>query len=267
METLRFVTSALFEISAEKIDSLRTAFEKNRSFYADISNLYHAVKRVWQAREGKESKDSPSSPRTLFVALTTNARFYGSINTDIMRAFLQRIQREKGDYMVVGRVGELFLNDFPREAARIKVRRFQDDEPTPEEIKSFLTDTATYDHVYVSYASFVNVFNQRVSTLDIAHTPSPEEAEKEKDIDYLFEPELPRILAFFETRVRHLLFRRVLLESELARTAARLIAMNAAEDRADTAVAAERKFIRHASNVFRDARLLEAFSAIAKWKT
>ncbi|HQU08240.1 MAG: hypothetical protein B7X04_04090 [Parcubacteria group bacterium 21-54-25] len=270
LEALRFVTSALFEVSAEKIDALRAAFEKNSAFYTDISDLYLAVKKTALLREEKSAPAgarASATPHNLFVAFTTNARFYGSINTDIMHTFLSQIQKEAGDYLVVGKVGESFLQDFPREARTIATRSFQDDEPTPEEIKSFLRDTATYDHVYIFHSSFVNVFTQHVATLDIAHTPTTASTHAAENIDYLFEPELPRILAFFETRVRHLLFRRVLLESELARTASRLIAMNAAEDRAETAVASEQKLIRRASEMFRDARLLEAFSAIAKWKT
>lgn len=270
LETLSFVTSALFEISAEKIDTLRTAFDKNASFYTDISNLYLAVKQTALLRgeyvSAADAKDKAQNNRSLFVALTTNTRFYGSTNTDIMHAFMERIQKEDGDYMVIGKVGEAFLQSFKSEAKNMMFESFQDDEPTPEETKAFLERVAVYTHVFVLHSSFVNVFTQKVSVLDIAHAPTGVPTNEEDRVDYLFEPELPLILAFFETRVRHLLFLRVLLESELARTSSRLVSMNAAEDRANTAVVATRRLIRREGEAFRDARLLESFSAIAKWK-
>jgi len=57
-----------------------------------------------------------------------------------------------------------------------------------------------------------------------------------------------------------------MLESELARTSARLIAMNRAQDRADGALDSLRRLLKRDADTFNDARLLEAFSAISKWK-
>ncbi len=266
LETIGFVTTALFEVSAEKIDRLRSAFKKNSQFYDEITKLYQAVKQTASSR-GELPEKTTGTARSISVAFTSNSRFYGPVNAEVMRVFLEHMHDDKSDYLVIGRTGDTFMKNFPEREAGVSRLLFKKDEPSDEEMRAFLDTIAPYEHVHVFHSSFINVFTQKVSTLDIAYMPSSEDTKpKVGDIDYIFEPELPKILAFFETRVRHLLFKRVMLEAELARTASRLISMNKAQDRADSAVAVARRRIRREIATFNDARLLESFSAISKWK-
>jgi len=265
LETIRFVTSALFEVSAEKIDSLRSSFERNASFYDEIGKLYGYVKRS-ALTHGQLKEGTHDSPQKISVAFTSNSRFYGSVNTDVMNLFVKSMHDTQSDYMIIGRMGEYFMRNFSELAGHASFLSFEGDDPTMEEVNAFLKKVSEYDQVYVFHSTFVNIFTQKISVLDIAHTPTPNSSEQKESADYIFEPELPKILAFFETRVRYLLFQRIMLESELARTAARLMAMNKAQDRADGALKTLRRILKRDAATFNDARLLEAFSAISKWK-
>ncbi len=266
LETIRFVTSALFEVSAEKIDSLRSSFQRNATFYDEIGDLYKYVKRAALSR-GQLPEKSHTVSKKISVAFTSNSRFYGSVNTDVMNALIKSMHDTDSDYMVIGRMGEFFMRNFPKLSKHVSFLSFEGDDPTEEETLAFLKKISAYNQVYVFHTTFINIFTQKVSVLDIAHTPSADASGHAKgDVDYIFEPELPKILAFFETRVRHLLFQRIMLESELARTAARLIAMNKAQDRAEEGLTSLRRLLKRDEATFNDARLLEAFSAISKWK-
>ena len=266
LETIKFVSSALFDVSAEKIVRLRAAFEKNQEFYRDISELYDTIKHT-AVQRGDLSAKSAATARVLLVAFTSNVRFYGSSNTDVMRSFIEQFDKTIADGIVIGRTGKVFMENYPINPIRLTFRSFEGDEPTSREVKEFLSEVEFYDEVYVFYPSFVTIFTQKVSSLDITHTAQEELLAKgDTEIDYIFEPELPRILKFFETRVRHLLFERVVLESELARTAARLFAMNGAQDRVEDEIRQVRQAVQKATANFNDARLLESFSAISKWK-
>lgn len=266
LETIGFVTTALFEVSAEKIDRLRSAFDKNGQFYTEITKLYQIIKETAMAREEMSEKKNDTA-RNIYVAFTTNSRFYGPVNTEVMRVFLKHIQGRDGDYLVIGRTGGSFMKNSPLHSKQVTYLLFKEDEPSDDEMRIFLDTISSYEHVYVFHSSFVNVFKQEVSMRDIAYTPVPDSSEQSIiDIDYIFEPELSKILAFFETRVRHLLFKRVMLEAELARTSARLIAMNQAQDRANSATATARLRMKRDMATFNDARLLESFSAITKWR-
>lgn len=267
LESLGFVTSTFFELSAEKIGRLRQEFEKNRAFFDEISGLYGAIRRA--AEKMRKEKVSISG-KSVTVAFTSNAHFYGSINAEIVRALVQRAQQSPDEeLMIIGNTGRAAIEGYAFNGRTPVEFSFTGDDPTYEEIRAFLERVAAYEHVYVFHPSFVNVFTQTVGMLDITHAPSDSVSVQEthEAVDYIFEPELSHILSFFETRVRFLLFRRVMFEAELARTAARLLSMNQAQDRAEAALAALKHRIHRESEAFKDARLLETFSGIAKFRS
>jgi|CXWL01.1.fsa_nt_gi ATP synthase F1 gamma subunit len=267
LETIGFVASALFDVSAEKISRLRAAFEKNKVFYDDIADLYQSIKQTAFER-GELPQKSVTVVQTVTVAFTSNIRFYGAVNAEVIGAFIEHMRSgAKSDYIVIGRTGKMLMENAPDCQKRTSYYAFKEDEPTGEERRQFLKSVAPYSQVQMFYPSFLNVFSQKVVMQDITYTPHAEAASGETlAFDYIFEPELPKILDFFETKVRYLLFKRVMLESELARTAARLLSMNQAQDRSQEEITRLRRAIRRDIENFNDLRLLESFSAISKWK-
>ncbi|HFC10965.1 MAG TPA: hypothetical protein ENJ75_02120, partial [Candidatus Kaiserbacteria bacterium] len=88
LETVKFVVSALFDISVERLGRLRAEFQKNQKFYVDISELYANIKQTMKER-GDLRKKTTNVKKKVFIAFTSNARFYGSINADVMRHFFE----------------------------------------------------------------------------------------------------------------------------------------------------------------------------------
>jgi F0F1-type ATP synthase gamma subunit len=119
--------------------------------------------------------------------------------------------------------------------------------------------------VFVIYPKFVNTFRQDIAMTDITQTPASV-AEPEKMADYIFEPEIPNMLAFFERQVRRALFERVLLETELARTAARAQRMREAKDRAGDLRKGFERGLRRELATFADLELMETFIGFNFWK-
>ena len=267
LETIGFVASALFNVSAEKINRLRAIFEKNKSFYDDIADLYQSIKQTAFER-GELPQKSATLVQTVTVAFTSNIRFYGAVNAEVIKAFIEHMKSGvKSDYIVIGRAGKMLMENTPDFQKRISYYAFKEDEPTGEERRQFLKSVAPYGQVQMFYPSFLNVFSQKVVMQDITYTPHVGAVPGNTlTVDYIFEPELPKILDFFETKVRYLLFKRVMLESELARTAARLLSMNRAQDQSQEEIIRLRRASRKNIANFNDLRLLESFSAISKWK-
>lgn len=264
--TVRFVSTTLSEISAERIKSLRAEFEKNQRFHVEVSNLYRTVK-LNAIRRNEYAEKTSTKKKAIAVAMTSNSRFYGSLNRNIMSVFVADMQERNRDYLVVGNTGRRYMDTVPKHKS-CQYLMFKGDQPSDREIQQFLKMVDVYDQVFIYYPMFVNAFTQDVAVLDINHASATEEIQPEtvEDIDYIFEPELPKILRFFETRVRHLLFHRVMLEAELSRTAARLVAMQGAEERADDAIDKMRISIRKEKETFDTMRLLESLAGRAQWK-
>lgn len=268
IRTARFIASTLRDISAMEIRSLREQFRRNYTFYQEVGELYQLIKQHAQYRNIQDGNTQTTKP-DLVVAVTSNKRFYGSLNSDVMDAFLERVKEERPNetYLVIGQTGQQYLHGI-RYEHKCEFTIFEDDTPTKDEVMTFLDTIRSYQRVFLYYPGFVGIFQQEPKVVDITHTPELEQAsgDPEDRIGYIFEPELPEMVAFFETQVRHLLFDRTMLETELSRTAARLVKMNVADERASDLIDEVKGELREQSALLSNMRLLETFSGIAQWK-
>lgn len=265
VEVLRDIASALLEISSIKIRLLREDFETNRIFFEEVSDLYRLVKLSAQVR-GSQVDSEQTQAHEIHVAITSNKRFHGSLNRTVMDVFQSNITDNTRDYLVVGHTGKYYLEDTEYQKT-CNYLSFKDDYPTPTETDVFLERMRPYTRVILYYPRFINIFTLTPSMIDITHTaPIGNKETSESDIHEIYEPELPHILAFFETQIRKLLFMRIMLESELSRTAARLIKMNSTQDRAEEVVGEKRLILRKEITAVEDIRLLETFSSAMQWK-
>jgi len=76
----------------------------------------------------------------------------------------------------------------------------------------------------------------------------------------VFEPEIPKIIEFFKTQIRLVLFSRVMLETRLALTGARLMKMQRAREKTGELVLQQRRTIHKEISTVKSMRLLETFS-------
>ena len=261
--TAELITGALQDIGSAKMQSIRKQFELNARFFAGIREVYGVVKA--QARASKEAPNAhepgtTSTGRDLFVALTSNKRFYGNLNRSIMRSFLEaiRLAGEASDFLVIGQTGAQYLKET---ALRNKISRtqFEDDAPTDAEMHSVLALISGYRRVFVVYPKFINPFRQDVAMTDVTETPATE-TDTSRMPDYIFEPEIPRMLEFFEGQVRRILFERTLLETELARSAARTMKMRNARTNATDLRVRYQHNMRREFETLADIQLMETFS-------
>lgn len=265
LKTLQSVTAAYSDISALKIQSLRKAFEQNSIFYEQISQLYHSVRVsavMNKYMKGKNKKSPTFRPKTLHVAVTSNHRFYGTINRDIMDRFISESKSIDHDRLVVGLTGKDYLTGMTN-ISRYNIIIFQNDSPPKAERDAFLNICRTYDRVFLYYPKFINMMTQTVDKIDIAYAPTDVSAQK-RHIQFIYEPELPKILDFFEYQIRTLLFNRVILETELSRTATRLVSMDAAQRQATDLIKKTNSATIKAKQGLINRRLLETFSRVVR---
>ena len=266
VEVLKGISSALLEVSSIKIRGLREEFEKNRIFYDEVSQLYRDVKLSAKRKDYVDSREG-FVDKEIHVAITSNQRFYGSLNRSVMDAFRLNIVPQSGvENLVIGHTGKHYIEDTEH-GPLCTYLSFSEDFPTPTETEVFLERVRSYGKVILYYPSFVNIFSQKPVTTDITYTTELEEVEVAGNvIEQIYEPELPHILKFFETQVRRLLFVRIMLESELSRTAARLVKMNSTEERAGKIIKEKERELRKETTILEDIRLLETFSSAVQWK-
>ena len=264
IEAAMYITGALRDISAIELKKLRKKFDKNNSFYEELLELYQLV---WLISSKNNLKEKTNNNKNLFVAYTTNSHFYGSVNYDIMTRFIKDTD-SKSNCLIIGDTGRQIWTSQPKKRKDVKFLTFEDETPNDIEINHFLDDISKYDHVYVYYPGFTTVFHQDVEVSDITYKPSKSTLVKDKFKDlpkYLFEPDLSEMVDFFNTQVRHVLFDRLLLETQISRVAARLVKMDTADQSAKKLIKIEKRNLGRIRASFSSRRMLETVVGYIQW--
>lgn len=277
--SLKLITQSYSEIAAGRLKKIRLDVERNRQFFLEISSIYHIIKRIAAERYNIKLQ---KNGKTICILLTSNYRFYGGLNYELVRYFTEKTLKIPTDRVVIGKTGlEIFNinNKINNTAENFVPLTFKKDLPSDEELKKLAELIQPYKRVFVFYSKFETVLNQIPVFKDITESQNQEPKKEEKhnifdllkgDLenpgqpDFIFEPEVPKILQFFDSQAITLILEQTFLESELARTAARLIAMDEAETRADKFIVDQNAAVTRTKHSIQNAKLLETFVALAR---
>lgn len=260
-ESLKLIAQAYSEIASLKIKRIRSEVERNRLFFEEVSFVYGMVKKV----ASKKRMIFPKAKKRVCLLLGSNYRFYGNINYSVINFFLSQTQNIETDRIVIGKTAI----DYFRAS---KIANFQqvvlkDDQPTLEELNYLVSRIQDYAQVLVFYSKLKTLLVQEPKMSDITASTQFEEGSSQVDFSFIFEPELPKILAFFDSSILTLLLEQTFLESELARTASRFISMDEAETEANKFIKENQILKAYAQKSLKNNQILEAIAQARKGRT
>ena len=258
-QTAEFVTTMLRDISATRLAAIKLAYEANKRYYAELHHLVYLV-QSYAVLHDIPLPEATSG--TVYVALTSNRRFYGTLNDEVIKKTRESLEGEPhAACMIIGQTGQqIFSHREAVSGVPVEYTSFQKDEPTPAEIQNMIQKLASYAEVKMVHPTYVNAFTQIPLVTDITHIKEREEVPEGNTFEYLFEPDIPKMLDFFRTQIRLVLFDRVLLETRFALTGARLMKMQRARERAEEMQKTERRQIHKEIKTLQSMRLLETFT-------
>lgn len=232
--SLKQIAQAYSEIANLKIKRIRAEVERNRIFFKEIEEVYALIKNLSQTRKINITKPK----KTISIVLTSNHRFYGQINSDLLKFFTKFTENMTTDRIMLGKAAI----DYFRAASIFKNYQeviLKEDQPTGTELLALTNMVKDYNQVLVFYSSMKSLLVQQPVVTDITASSTlvasgsnlhPQDKEGFK---FIFEPDLGKILHFFDNQIITLLIEGTFLESELSRTASRFISMDGAETQAN----------------------------------
>lgn len=229
--SLKQIAQAYSEIANQKIKRIRIEVERNRLFFEEILSVYNLIKEL--AAKKKQASSKPK--KTISLILTSNYRFYGNINSDLIDFFVAQTQKIDTDKILIGKAAV----DFFR-ASKVD-NKYQEvilkgDQPNAQELNSLVSLIKDYNQVLVFYSKLKTLLVQQPQVTDIAASykePPQSDQSKKENFRFIFEPQLSKILEFFDSQILILLLEATFLESEVSRTASRFISMDQAETEAN----------------------------------
>lgn len=260
-QSLKQIAQAYSEIANLKIKRIRGEVERNRVFYEEISKIYGLIKRI--AVEKGVSVKKPK--KTICMIITSNYRFYGSINSDLIDYFVENTKNADTDRLILGKAALDFFKAKPIFKNNLEMT-LKDDQPDPRELLYLVDILKDYSRVFVFFSRLKSLLVQQPQAVDLTATEKVKEdlskRDQKKATRFIFEPDLSHILAFFDSQILTLLLEGTFLESELARTASRFISMDQAETEANKFISEYEKLKAYAKRNIINNQILENFATI-----
>lgn len=258
VNSLKVLTQAFGEIASIKLRKIRSQVELNRIFFGEIAQIFKLV-----VSYGKTKGVTLTKPKqTVTILLSSNERFYGGIDNEVIRYFIEKTTKYSTDRIVLGVTGREYLhsiNYFHKFADLI----FKVDLPNQSELAQLTQMIKDYKQVIVVYPQITTILIQKPQAADITQSSLNEVSEIfEKTFDYvIFEPELEKIIDFFDRQISILLLQHIFFEAELARTASRIMAMDNAQVEANKFIDAQKKIRLKLKRDQLNKQILENFSS------
>ncbi len=254
--SLKQIAESYSEIANLKIKRIRGEVLRNRLFFKEISGVYALVNRLAIKKKIKTLKPK----KLVSLLLTSNYRFYGNINSALIDFFLKTTQTLETDKIILGKAA---LDFFRTHKLNYKEIILNKDQPTGSELTKLTNMVKDYSQVFVFYSSLKSLLVQVPTVTDITASSQITEANEKSNFKFIFEPELPKILAFFDSQIITLLLEGTFLESELARTASRFISMDQAETEANKFIKEYEKLKKNAKRNLENNKILENFASMS----
>ncbi len=240
VSSLRTLVEIYGEIASVRMIKVRDFVLKNREFLAAISSIFHDaleayakklsdLVRLGKIKKGGKVTFLAHNGKTVAVFISANTGFYGDIVQRTFRKFIEDVRKNNYEVTIVGRLGRtLFVEEEPkRPYTFFDLPDYGVDESKLSEVIKHLVQ---YEEIRAYHGKYQSVVTQKPETYTItAGTPIQEDV-KEPLVNYIFEPTVEKILSFFETEIFASLFDQSIRESQLAKFASRILAMDRASE-------------------------------------
>ena len=240
VDSLKSLTEVYGEIAAIRMKKIREFVLRNREFLASIESIFRnalasyekklsEMVRKGKIKEGGKVTFLAHNGKTVAVLVSANTGFYGDVVKETFDKFMEDLGKKDVEVTIIGRLGRsMFLAKEPKKP--YTYFDFPDYGIDREKISEAIRHLVQYEQIKVYYGKYQSVVTQTPTTFNItAGTPIKGGAKEPKE-EYIFEPSLERILMFFETQIFGSLFDQAVRESQLAKFASRILAMDRASE-------------------------------------
>jgi ATP synthase F1 gamma subunit len=238
VESLKVLTDIYGEIASVRMMKIRGFVLKNRDFLQSINNIFkdalaaYANKLSILVRAGKLKKGGrvtflAHNGKTVAVYISANTGFYGEIVRRTFEKFISDVADQDVEITIVGRMGRLlFLERMPkRPYTYFDLPDYGIDQTKLSDVIKHLV---AYEEIRLYYGKYQSVITQKPAMNLISAGTMVSENVAKPEVEFIFEPTVEKILMFFEAEIFASLFDQSIRESQLAKFASRILAMDQA---------------------------------------
>ncbi|MCL4390135.1 MAG: F0F1 ATP synthase subunit gamma [Patescibacteria group bacterium] len=263
VESLELLAQVFTDIARSNLERIRAGIERNRTYVGEVAKVLHVVRVTAEAQGLSATRQKKVSASLL---ITSNKRlYYGDLDTKVAEFYIAHTAYTGYvDRFVLGSVGADILkgSNYPFAYETII---FDQELPSAQELANLSQKLSGYQKVFVYYPRFVTVLSQLPSLVDITGLVSSVSS-GEEDRYYIFEPEIGKILDFFEQQIIQMLLEQAFLEAQLARIGTQLTTMDQAAQNAAAVIKQQNELLTYTRKQYLNLQSLEIAGTIIREK-
>ncbi len=238
VRSLKDLTEVYGEIASTRMKKIRGYVLRNREYLNSIESIFHdtlsayaqklsQLVKVGKIKAGGQVTFLAHNGKSVSVFISANTGFFGDVVKETFRKFMEETKKDDTEITIIGKVGRsLYLSENPNHPyVYFDLPDYGVDAGKMSEVIKHLVQ---YEEIRVYYGKFQSVVTQKPEVQNIAAGASVLENPEPPKVQFLFEPSIEDILMFFETQIFASLFDQALRESQLAKFASRILAMDRA---------------------------------------
>lgn len=266
--SLKSLVEVYEEMAAARMQKIRGAVVQSRQFLEGMLEVFAKVKAAYRQQSKKPAVWRQRNGKTIAVFISANAGLYGNIVDRTFDKFAEFVKKEKPEVVVLGKLGiKMMADEMP--AVLYNYFDFSDENVEADSFDMVMRYLMQFERIMVFYGKFRTIINQDPTvtsvTGDAVQIESFAEPEKRAKVKYLFEPSAEDIAQMFEGEILSSLFEQTLHESQLAKFASRMLALDHAVDNIDKRLTLMQWESRKARHKLMNRKQLSTISGISLW--
>jgi len=245
VQNTRKITKAMEMVAAAKMRKAQDRMRMARPYGEKIRNIAAHISHANPEYRHPFLVDRDSVKRIGLIVVTTDKGLCGALNTNLLRAVLTQYKewQAQGEEIEVSCIGNKGLGFMQRLGANVVSQVVQvGDQPNIERligaVKVMLDgyQEDRFDRLMLAYNRFVNTMKQEPVIEQLIPLTGERLGAPEGTWDYIYEPEARLVLDQVMLRYIEAIIYQSLAENVACEQSARMVAMKAATDNADTLI-------------------------------
>jgi len=232
-KAMKMVAAAKLRGAQESIMAIRPYAYSLRDLIAHLSNLETGNDFPLMKKRNVE--------KVLIVVVAADKGLCGGFNGNVIRQALNRVAQYSGTeyalYTVGRKTSEFFgKRDYPIFKEKLNFFNHLKFEDALEISRDIISEyeNANFDRIEIVYNEFKSAIQQNLLVENfLPFTHIEEENEKNREVDYIYEPDIKSIYESVLAKHLNIQIWRILLESNAAEQGARMTAMDSATENAE----------------------------------
>lgn len=245
VQNTRKITKAMEMVAASKMRKSQERMRKTRPYSEKLIDVACRINMANTDYKHPFLEERPDIKNVAFIVITTDKGLCGALNSNLLRQLIGKIREHdaKGHGIQAVAIGNKGLGFLQRAGINVKASvTHLGDAPSLEKIigpvrvlcEGFIN--GEIDKIYLCHSNFINTMKQEAHILDLLPMPEMPFGSNKHSWDYIYEPS-PKVLIdevmkrFIEMTIFHSLAENIACEQS-----ARMVAMKAASDNANTMI-------------------------------